>query len=309
MVIRANTVLLAKVESTYGTDPTPSGSSDAIEVQNLSISLPSRPIDRPILSNTMSKPVILHGGHYTELSFDCEIKGGGAAGVAADWGVLLNACGYLGVIVSSTSDTYKPVSTSQKSVTFYVYRDGLLHEINGARGDVQLVFQAGSPGMFKFTFRGLATTSLIDASIASPTVDSTTAAIVKAATFTVGGSYAAVIANLTMGLNNTFDMLDSVNATHGYGSCEITDRNPGGSFDPEQVLVSVNDFYSFWEDATSKALSIVIGSGAGEVCTITAPGMVARELNEGDRSGQMTFEIPFSLAENTGDDEISIAIT
>ena len=308
MVVRARTVVLAKVESTYGTDPTPSNSANAMEVFNLQMSFPSRPIDRPILSNTLSKPKILHGGHYSEITFSMEIKGSGSAGVAADWGPLVEACGYDSTIVGGTSDTYLPLSTSITSVTFYIYRDGLIHEINGARGDVQLVMSAGGAPIFNFTFRGLTTTSLIDGAIVTPTVDATVPDPVKAATFTVGG-YAAAIFNLTMGLNNTFEMIDSVNGVHGYGSCEITDRNPGGSFDPEQVLVATNDYWSFWEDATSKALSIVHGSGAGQVVTITAPVMVAREIGEGDRGGLMTFEIPFSLAESSGDDEISIAIT
>jgi len=307
MPIKARTVLLAKVESTEGTDPSPVAADDAIEIMDLRLAFPPRVIDRPILSNTMSKRKPLHGGKYMEASFLCELKGSGTAGTAPDWLVLAEACGFDNTNVPATSDTLAPLSTGITSVTFYFYRDGLIYEMNGARGNMGIVLQAGDSPKLQFDFKGIVV-PLIDGAIVSPTVDSTDPTVVKGATFTMGG-FAAVIANLSMSLNAQVEMIESVNAGEGYARADIVDRLPAGSFDPEQVLVASNDYWSNWEDGTTQALSIVLGSSGGNIVTITAPVITYRELNEADRNGIMIHEIPFTLAESSGDDEISIALT
>ena len=306
MPIKSRTVLTAKVEGTYGTDPTPVN-TDAIEVFDLQLTFPSRVVDRAILSNTMSKVKPLHGGKYGQLSFSCELKGSGAAGTVPDWLVLAEACGMNNTNVPSTSDTLAPLSSAITSVTIYAYRDGMIYEFNGCRGNMDIVLQAGAPGILNFTFSGIPV-DVIDGAIVSPTVDTTVPEIVKNATFTMG-AYAAEISNLSMSLNTQVEMVDSVNAADGYVRADIVDRQPAGSFDPEVVLVATNDYWSHWEDGTTKALSIVLGATAGNIVTITAPAITYRELTEAERSGTMIYEIPFTLAESTGDDEISIALT
>ena len=57
-------------------------------------------------------------------------------------------------IVASTSVAYDPVSSAQKSVTFYIYEEGTLIKVTGARGTFNLIGEVGGRLMASFTFTG-----------------------------------------------------------------------------------------------------------------------------------------------------------
>lgn len=87
--------LLAKIESSYGVDPTPTGSANAILVSNLNVrpmstELVDRDLIRPFLGNSEQ----LHAAIYSMAEFECEVAGSGAAGTAPAWGPLMRACGF-----------------------------------------------------------------------------------------------------------------------------------------------------------------------------------------------------------------------
>lgn len=300
-------VLLAKIEVIYNTDPVPTAVADAILVSNLQLNWPTEVHDRDLISNSQSPFAPLHGRKYGQLTFDVELKGSGAAGTAADWGPLLRACGFGEIIVTSISVTYAPISASFESITIYAYRDGLLYKFTGCMGNVAKRFPAGKPAMLSFTFTGHAVEQA-DVPLPSPTVDITVPAVVKNASFTID-SYAAVLSALNLDMGNRVIIPDDVNAAEGYGEVKISGRTAQGSMDPEATLVATHDFWSDWEDGTQMALSIVVGSVAGNIATFTAPKVVYREFNEGERDGIYTLDLPFTAARNIGDDEVSLAMT
>ncbi len=87
-------ILLAKIETTYGTDSVPTGAADAVLAQNVVLSAMegqdlARDLDRNALGADATIPVELH----QKLSFSVELAGSGAAGTAPPWGRLLRACG------------------------------------------------------------------------------------------------------------------------------------------------------------------------------------------------------------------------
>lgn len=94
--------LLAKIESTYGTDPTPTGAANAILTKNLQIQLMqgntvNRDVDRPTLGNDLT----YHVAPYTKLSFDVELAGSGTAGTAPAYAPLLKACGFAETVIAA----------------------------------------------------------------------------------------------------------------------------------------------------------------------------------------------------------------
>jgi len=87
--------LLAKIESSYGVDPTPTGAANAILVSNLNVTpmsteLVDRDLIRPFLGNSEQ----LHAAIYAMAEFECEVAGSGTAGTAPAWGPLMRACGF-----------------------------------------------------------------------------------------------------------------------------------------------------------------------------------------------------------------------
>ena len=106
-------LILAKSETTYGTDSTPTGSADAVLVRNLEIT----PIQADVVSRDLVRPYYgnsdqLLANTRVECTFEVELAASGTAGTAPRYGSILKACGMAETIVATTSVTYAPVSSS-----------------------------------------------------------------------------------------------------------------------------------------------------------------------------------------------------
>lgn len=110
-------VVLAKIESSYGTDPTPTGLANAILLRNLSVTpqeadFVGRDLLRPYMGNSEQLPV----GIRALIDFEVEMVGGGTAGVAPGFGPLLRACG-LGETLTASAVTGSAQAGGATSVT------------------------------------------------------------------------------------------------------------------------------------------------------------------------------------------------
>ena len=123
-------LLLAKAETTYGTDSSPTAATNSILVQNVSYSETGlRMAKRPALRGNSIAPLQdIYAGQLRDISFECEVKGSGVAGTVPEIDPLLQACGMSVTTVALTSNTYAPNSNSatQGSVSMYLYLDGSL---------------------------------------------------------------------------------------------------------------------------------------------------------------------------------------
>jgi len=306
-MLTKNTVILAKIEGTYGVDPVPTSPDNAILVSSPDLKVDGEILTRDYVRQNMSPIGHVIGKKKVTCSFTCELKGSGTAGTAPQVGVLLRACG-LEETVAASSVTYTPRSTGFESVTLYVYFDGLLHKVPGVVGSVSLNLEAGKYGELSFDFEGKYTKPIDAALPASGPVITPTPEIVKSANFSVGG-YAATINGLQFGLNNTITAPGNVNSADGYGDLRITGRDPSGSFDPEAVLLATHDFWAAWEAATPQALTVTIGATAGNIVDVDVDFAVSREIGYGDREGIRTYEIPYTAQGSAGDDEVEIIFT
>lgn len=93
-LLQRKRVILAKIESTYGTDPTPTGAANAILVRNLTVTPQDADfVDRNLVRPYMGRSEQLAAGIRAMFEFEVEMAGGGTAGVAPGIGPLLRACG------------------------------------------------------------------------------------------------------------------------------------------------------------------------------------------------------------------------
>src|SRR5262245_48797464 len=148
-----NKAVLVKLETIYGTDPTPTGAANAMQVTNFRPEpIVGQDIRRDLLLPYMGHQGVILTGNYGRVSFDVELAGSGTAGAAPAWGGLLQACG-----MAETEDplglevTYNPISTSHKSVAIYYFQDGIRHVLLGARGTFKLAMQPGQIPRLSFT--------------------------------------------------------------------------------------------------------------------------------------------------------------
>lgn len=93
-LLQRKRVVLAKIESTYGTDAAPTGPLNAILVRSLDVS----PLDADLVSRDMVRPYYgnydqLIAGQKVTVTMEVELQSSGTAGTAPAWGPLLRACG------------------------------------------------------------------------------------------------------------------------------------------------------------------------------------------------------------------------
>ena len=116
-------------------------------------------------------------------------------------------------------------------------------------------------------------------------------------------------ANIRFAMNNEVVLRQSANASGGHLNAMVTGRAPSGSFDPEAVLKATDDVFQDWEDGARLPLKVQVGHRAGNICTITAPKCQYADMGFSDRDGLLTYDAPFRLARDAGDDEIAIVFT
>ena len=313
-------VLLAKIESTYGSDPTPTAGANAKEVSNLIVNLNAEPEERDIHRNTLSQDAPIASKRFAEIQFAMELKGSGTPGTAPAIGDLLRACGMAESVGDdgggSSSVVYTPGSSDHDSITVYRYQildgtDCKLQKFVGSRGTFNIVLAAGKKAMIEFNFRAAISGADSDGSTPTPTYGETTKPpIVQSAAFSWNSVTALRCQALNLDIANEVVQDEDVNAAGaGLIGFIITGRKPNGRFNPDVIQISANNFKDEWENATERALSIVVGSTAGNICTITAPKCSIDSVSDEDLNGKAKMALPFRMNRNSADDELVLTFS
>lgn len=300
--------ILAVVETTYGTDPTPDG-ANAILTKNLAPSFMqgnrvTRDLDRPTLGNDAE----IATGRFTQLSFDVEIAGSGAAGTAPGWGPLLRACGFDETILATTSVTYQPVSEDFESLTIYFYMDGELHKLTGARGTVSLNLSRDQIPVMSFTFTGLYNDPAAPGSIITPDNSAFVKplAVNKANTPTyLVDSHPVRAEGFTLDMANEVPYRNVVNSE----SVMITDRAPAGTLAFEEVRIGTKNFWQIAKNETLVPVSIIHGTTEGNIVEIASTRVQLSQPSVSDSDGIAIMNMATRFVpSSSGDDEVSIIV-
>lgn len=148
-----------------------------------------------------------------------------------------------------------------------------------------------------------------DIAIATPTYDSTVPAPLIGLNFSVGG-YGAVVESLSLNMNNAVAHPADINSPDGYSQVYITKHEPGGSFNPEYVLIATHDFIDKFRSGTAMAVDTgIIGGTAGNKIQLTMPAISYTEAAPGDRDGVRTLEMTYEAKDSSGDDSFSLIFT
>jgi len=298
---------LAKEETTEGTDAAPTATANSLLAYDAQVSPMGERLARDPVRETLSPASILIGSRHYEVTFQTEVYHSGTVDVASRLGALLKACGMSETITALSDVTYKPLSSGLKSATIYVYRDGLLHKILGCRGTWELILQAGHPARINWRFLGKYQDP-VDAAVPTPTLEGNALTPPKAlaASLTFNAITTFVVQQLQIVLGNTLAIRPDINDATGVAGIAITNRAGTGSFNPEAVVNATYNFWADWINSTLRQISAQVGSATGNKLLVTLPKVALDQIREAEREGILVFEIPFSLAFNAGDDEVSL---
>jgi hypothetical protein len=302
-------LILAKSESTYGTDITPAG-SDAVLVRNLDIT----PVQADVVSRDLVRPFMgnsdqLLANTRVECTFEVELAGSGTAGTAPRYGAILKACGMSETIVASTSVTYAPVSSSFSSATIYYNVDGVLHKITGARGNVDMTCTLGQVPVLKFTMQGIYNAPTDTAAPSVTYTNQATPLIFKNGNTTAFQffSYSGALASVDFNITNSVIYRELVGGTK---EALITDRKPAGSVMIEAVPIATKDFFAAAAATATGNLTFLHGTTAGNKVTFTASQVDIAQPSYADQDGIQMLNLPYvALPTTAGNDEFSLAFT
>ena len=302
-------LLRAKIESTYGTDPTPAG-SDAVLVRSIDIT----PLDSDVVERELIRPYLgnfeqLLGNQHVEITFEVELAGSGSAGTAPAWGPIMRACGLGETIVASTSVTYAPVSTGFESCTIYFDNDGILHKITGCRGSFSINAEVNAIPVISFTMMGIYNAPT-DTALPTATYSNQAAPLLfrtgNTSSFSIFG-YSGILQSFNLDIANENIYRELIG---GSKEVLITDRKPAGEVVVEAVSLSTHDFFTDATGTSTGGLSFTHGSTAGNIVAFSSPQTDLGAPTYTDQDGIQMISLPYTSTPTTaGNDELSLTLT
>lgn len=286
----------------------PIAAADAFLAGNVKFTPGLKMHERNGITGSLSKAANIPGERQATMTFDVELGGAAGAGIAPFWGKLFRCCRYLETVVASTSVTYTPGAAPGPTMTLAWYEDGKVYRLWGARGTWQLRANEGEPGVISFTFTGADWEVADEPLLTGVSYEPTLPPAFMGASFLLDG-YSAKIAALTIDAANTVTLRKDISSPSGFKSAMVTDRKPTVKVDPEDVLAADKDFFATWRSGAQVTMSAIIGSTAGNTITISAPKVQYQEIALSDRDSLGVTDITGLLCINSGDDELSIAVT
>jgi hypothetical protein len=214
---------------------------------------------------------------------------------------------------------YLPISDAFDSLTLYVYFDGLLHKMTGARGTFTVEGEAGNFAIANFTFTG-DYVDPIDAALPTTAVFETTipAQVELANLVAAGGEndvdYDLCAQSFSIDIGNNVVIRDCINENESVGGAIITGRAPTAQFNPETELEATHPFWGNLSSAAKVSFSVRVGTVQGNVVTFWAPFAQYTTLAYANRNDIRAYDVSMRLATDTdkgtsGNDELRITFS
>lgn len=292
-LLTENVITAAKVEVTYGVDPVPTGTNDAlvtseVKLMPLEMKTVSRKLDKP--NSGADQELVVD--HYAMIEFSVELAGSGALGTPPKYGHLLRACRCQETIVAATSVTYTPLRSSTTSLTIYFWLDGNLHRMQGARGTFTLEVNSQNIPYLKFKFTGIWVTPVANA---NPTVLTNWSGfrIPDPVTFdntptpTLHG-YTGVFKSFSFDAGNNVQVFNNP----GEREIRITSHAAKGSISMLAPDLGTMDFFSIARDSTLGTMKVEHGSNTTTRWIFECEDDTCQILNPkyGDDQGRVMIE-------------------
>jgi len=304
-------VIFAKIEQTYGVDPTPAG-TDAILTSGLQRSLyEGNVISRDNDRATLGAETTINTGPNVVIEFSVELAGSGTAGTAPAYDVLLRACGFEPTVDAGVDVTYTPRSSGFESCTIYYQRDGERQVATGCRGTVTFDFSIGGYPKMNFRLVGKYAKPSAQSDILADITDFEDPLPVNYAntgTFTLD-SYNLILQSLNVGMNAETPYMNMVNLEEVF----YVDRSPSGQISFLAPTIAQKDIMALVEShagtITTSVMQLVHGSTGGNIIQLDAPAVQLSGLSEVDISGEQGYQSDaIFVPTGAGDNEVTLVV-
>lgn len=299
--------VLAKLETTEGTDSEPSGAADALQISNVSFTpVAGEEVSRDLVQPYLGSQGIILVGSYIQIEFDVEMAGAGAAGTAPAYGPLLRACGMSETINADVSVEYDPVSDGFESMSLYYVQAGVRHIALGSRGTFTLSVVPKQIPKIRFSIMGLLGTISDQAMPSVNTSAFVSPVIVSKAqtTFSLHGAE-RVTESINLDLSGTVTPRFLI----GEEKMAITNRQSTGTAVVTAKSLATQNWFEISEARTAAVLQSVHGTVAGNIVQLDAPAVEIGRVSQGASDNIINYSLPLILKPtSSGNDELKITV-
>ena len=306
-------LLLAKAESTFGTDSSPTATDDAFLVRNMSVSpIIGDAVNRDLVRSYLGNSETLINDTFSRVEFEVELAGVGSSNVgdAPKFGRLLNASGFEETLVANTSAKYTPVSDDFGSVTLYAWHDGQRYILVGGRGQCELQLPLGNIPFLRFTMEGGVFTNPTDtAQPATITYDQEDPVLFHRDNVynmsVFGFSTGAQVADISMDCGISLQHRDLIGSTAGV---DIVDRRPTMRLSIAAPTLSDKNFFTALRDNDTGTVSFDIGNTAGHTIALSFNANLSG-VSIVERNGIDLLDLEMTVVPTDGNDEMTLTFT
>lgn len=269
-------VLLAKVETTEGTDATPAATDAVRLVEPGTVTYGAEEMnDRPDLHNQLldEEGPIEPSAKYTEIAGKLHIRGGTGAWTSTTFPephAIIQGAGFAAAFAGGIW-SYDTATTSLKSLTLKAWSgtDTGVHVLStslGARlSRLAMTWEAGKIGIMDFTARGIyvapSDTSVIAPTYPFPTI-SGPRFVGSGGSWALGALTNAVLRSASVTIENTLVPRRNANAPDALAGYTVTQRKMTFSAKFEAARIADYDAFTNWVNAVYAALGVdAPGSG------------------------------------------------
>ena len=302
--------ILAKAESSYGSDPTPTGSANYVQVIDLNIEpIVSDEVSRDLIRPYMGNYEVIPANTRVNVTFDVEMAGSGSAGTAPKYGAILKACGLSESVSGGNSVTYAPVATPSDSVTLFVNYDGIRHKVTGARGTFSINCEVNNIPRISFSLTGIFNAPT-DTALPTVTVSNQASPLIfkngSTSNFAIFG-FAAALQSWSLDFNNEVIYRELVGGTK---EVLITDRRPSGTAVIENPALSAHNFFTDYTGTSTGTNTWLHGTAAGNRVTVSCPQTDLGQPSYEDSDGITMLSLPFMATPTaSANNEFSLVYT
>ncbi len=302
--------ILAKAESSYGSDPTPTGSANYVQVIDLNIEpIVSDEVSRDLIRPYMGNYEVIPANTRVNVTFDVEMAGSGSAGTAPKYGAILKACGLSETISGGNTVTYAPVTTPSDSVTLFVNYDGIRHKVTGARGTFSMNCEVNNIPRISFSLTGIFNAPT-DTALPTVTVSNQASPLIfkngSTSNFSIFG-FAAALQSWNLDFNNEVIYRELVGGTK---EVLITDRRPSGTVVIENPALSAHNFFTDYTGTSTGTNTWLHGTAAGNKVTVSCPQTDLGQPTYEESDGITMLSLPFMATPTaSANNEFSLVYT
>ena len=304
--------MIAKVESTYGTDPTPTLADDAIRIAERIWTSSMRPeyafpnTREDVASGSLIQPKPgTPAGRIVNMELAVDLIGAGAAyssstPVRPPVDPLLISCGLARThddTPSSEKVTYAPASTGHGSCTIWGYAGNKLVKVVGCRGNVRWPVDAGQLGPMRFSMQGMVS-SITEVALGAATYNASLPQPAVAMGIALGGWATPDSPSGEFNLGAEVVRLDDANGADGIHSFAISRFLPTCRLSARAGALATYDPYAMAAARTLETIDWQLGATQYNRAKLDVnEAYIIQPPDHSDDGGMAAWDIDFQVTQ------------